>query len=111
VQEDFDYSLKDLLLRNKALLDERDATAEIYVLAYHLAHLLHRLKRIGVCHNNIAPENVFVREDPRTKLKQILLGNFEHAILREDHFARMRIEFTHTQENLKYKAPEVYSTI
>lgn len=63
VFEDAGFSLKDFILRNVSDLEDNPDSEEIkeeqfFVFVKVLAKQIKNLKRIGVFHNNIAPENI-----------------------------------------------------
>ncbi|KRW98812.1 Protein kinase-like domain [Pseudocohnilembus persalinus] len=78
-------------------------------MAYFMANLIKQLKEIGITHNNLAPENIFFKN--QNNQLQITLGNFEYCIQKKTTFKKMYARFDTDLSNLKYKAPEIYQQI
>lgn len=97
--EDSEFSLKDFIVHNsssssskkqvnrEASFKENETNIEqAFVMVKGIAKQIKSLKRIGIFHSNIAPENILFSSTSTStsaSRKRVLLANFETALLRK----------------------------
>ncbi len=75
--DDFDYTLKDYIIRNKN--KQSTAPEDTFFIANAMTSLVARLKAIGISHNNLSPENVMIHNQAEKQPKSGFIENNNYA--------------------------------